>query len=89
MIVLFWDIDGTLLTTAKAGVFAWNEAVRELTGRDFEPPHTSGGYEGARETRSRKQFLNRPTPVAVPPPGCFTSSWNPKHVPVEHRTPLT
>jgi phosphoglycolate phosphatase len=36
MIVLFWDIDGTLLTTAKAGVFAWEDAVRELTGRgDF------------------------------------------------------
>ena len=36
MTVLFWDIDGTLLTTAKAGVFAWNDAVREVTGRDFE-----------------------------------------------------
>src|SRR5687768_2268275 len=36
MIVLFWDIDGTLLTTAKAGVFAWEDAVRELTGRGFE-----------------------------------------------------
>ena len=36
MTVLFWDIDGTLLTTAKAGVFAWEGAVRELTGRNFE-----------------------------------------------------
>jgi phosphoglycolate phosphatase-like HAD superfamily hydrolase len=35
MIVLFWDIDGTLLTTARAGVFAWEDSVRELTGRDF------------------------------------------------------
>ena len=36
MTVLFWDIDGTLLTTAKAGVFAWEDAVREFTGRtDF------------------------------------------------------
>jgi phosphoglycolate phosphatase-like HAD superfamily hydrolase len=34
--VLFWDIDGTLLTTAKAGVFAWEDAVLELTGRSFE-----------------------------------------------------
>ena len=32
--LLLWDIDGTLLTTAKAGVFAWGSAVRELTGRD-------------------------------------------------------
>ena len=34
--VLFWDIDGTLLTTGKAGVPAWDTAVREVTGRDFE-----------------------------------------------------
>ena len=36
MTVLFWDIDGTLLTTARAGVFAWEGAVREMTGRAFE-----------------------------------------------------
>jgi phosphoglycolate phosphatase-like HAD superfamily hydrolase len=36
MTALFWDIDGTLLTTAKAGVFAWEDAVLELTGRSFE-----------------------------------------------------
>lgn len=35
MIALFWDIDGTLLTTAKAGVPAWETAVLELTGRPF------------------------------------------------------
>lgn len=27
--VLFWDIDGTLLTTARAGIFAWEDAVRD------------------------------------------------------------
>ena len=36
MTTLFWDIDGTLLTTAKAGVFAWEDAVRELIGGEFE-----------------------------------------------------
>lgn len=36
MTVLFWDIDGTLLTTGRAGVFAWEDAVRELTGHEFE-----------------------------------------------------
>lgn len=36
MTVLFWDIDGTLLTTAKAGVFAWDDAVREITGKEFQ-----------------------------------------------------
>lgn len=35
MTVLFWDIDGTLLTTGKAGVPAWEAAVREVTGREF------------------------------------------------------
>jgi phosphoglycolate phosphatase-like HAD superfamily hydrolase len=35
MTVLFWDIDGTLLTTAKAGVPAWERAVKEITGHDF------------------------------------------------------
>lgn len=34
--VLFWDIDGTLLATGGAGMFAWNDAVREQTGRDFD-----------------------------------------------------
>ena len=36
MIVLFWDIDGTLLTTGKGGVPAWEQAVREVIGREFE-----------------------------------------------------
>jgi phosphoglycolate phosphatase-like HAD superfamily hydrolase len=36
MIVLFWDIDGTLLTTGKGGVPAWEQAVQEVTGRAFE-----------------------------------------------------
>lgn len=37
MTVLFWDIDGTLLTTLRAGMNAWNESVRELTGVEFDP----------------------------------------------------
>jgi phosphoglycolate phosphatase-like HAD superfamily hydrolase len=36
MTVLFWDIDGTLLTTGKAGVPAWETAVHEVTGREFQ-----------------------------------------------------
>lgn len=31
--VLFWDIDGTLLTTARAGVFAWEDALRDVLGQ--------------------------------------------------------
>jgi phosphoglycolate phosphatase-like HAD superfamily hydrolase len=36
MTILFWDIDGTLLTTGKAGVPAWESAVRETIGQDFQ-----------------------------------------------------
>lgn len=41
---LFWDIDGTLLTTGRAGVFAWEEAAAEATGRsvDFASLETAG-----------------------------------------------
>jgi phosphoglycolate phosphatase len=33
---LFWDIDGTLLTTARAGVFALEEAAREVCGAEVD-----------------------------------------------------
>src|SRR5215212_8490097 len=36
MTILFWDIDGTLLTTGKAGVPAWEAAVKAVTGQDFQ-----------------------------------------------------
>ncbi|MBI4886430.1 MAG: HAD family hydrolase [Acidobacteria bacterium] len=36
MTVLFWDIDGTLITTGRAGMFAWNDSVREIIGREFD-----------------------------------------------------
>jgi phosphoglycolate phosphatase len=34
--VLFWDIDGTLLTTARAGIYALEEALQETTGIDAD-----------------------------------------------------
>lgn len=42
--VLFWDIDGTLLTTKRAGVFALEEAAREVCGAtpDFSELETAG-----------------------------------------------
>jgi phosphoglycolate phosphatase len=36
MTILFWDIDGTLLTTGKAGVPAWEAAVKAVTSQDFQ-----------------------------------------------------
>lgn len=34
--VLLWDIDGTLLTTGRAGIFAWEEAARTVCGTAIE-----------------------------------------------------
>jgi phosphoglycolate phosphatase len=31
-IVLFWDIDGTLLTTARAGIFSLEDALEQVSG---------------------------------------------------------
>jgi phosphoglycolate phosphatase len=44
MIVVFWDIDGTLLTTGRAGIFAWEDACLEVTGHalDFRTLKTDG-----------------------------------------------
>lgn len=33
---LFWDIDGTLLTTGRAGIFALEEAALEVTGKAID-----------------------------------------------------
>jgi phosphoglycolate phosphatase-like HAD superfamily hydrolase len=34
--ILFWDIDGTLLTTGRAGIFALEDAASEVIGRRVE-----------------------------------------------------
>jgi phosphoglycolate phosphatase-like HAD superfamily hydrolase len=41
---LFWDLDGTLLTTARAGVFALEAALRDVAGveHDLQELVTSG-----------------------------------------------
>jgi phosphoglycolate phosphatase len=42
--VLLWDIDGTLLTTGRAGIFAWEDAAEEVLGKkiDLAELNTSG-----------------------------------------------
>jgi phosphoglycolate phosphatase len=44
VIVLFWDLDGTLLTTGRAGIFAFEEALAETTGieSDLQGLFTAG-----------------------------------------------
>ncbi len=46
---LFWDIDGTLLTTGRAGIIAWERAVKEVFGRDadFSQLRTAGVIDPA------------------------------------------
>lgn len=41
---LFWDIDGTLLSTGRAGVFAWEDAAEAVLGQkvDFSALDTAG-----------------------------------------------
>ena len=34
--LVFWDIDGTLLSTGRAGIFAWQEALAEVGGVDAD-----------------------------------------------------
>src|SRR5207253_1574197 len=35
-VAVLWDIDGTLLTTARAGIRAWEDAVTQVTGIEVE-----------------------------------------------------
>jgi phosphoglycolate phosphatase len=46
--VLFWDLDGTLLTTGRAGMFAFEEALAEVSGveADLSELFTSGFTDG-------------------------------------------
>ncbi len=44
MLILFWDIDGTLLTTNRAGILAWEGATQPFLGQspDFSTLETAG-----------------------------------------------
>src|SRR4029079_9559028 len=36
VIALLWDLDGTLLLTGRAGLYAFEDAVREVTGKTMD-----------------------------------------------------
>ena len=57
MIALFWDIDGTLLTTGRAGLIAWEDACRSVTGQslDFQTLKTDGLTDHQVATRIMEQ----------------------------------
>jgi len=66
-LVLCWDIDGTLLTTARAGIFAWEDATREIIGQtvDFSALDTAGVTDTEIAARILQRFNREPTPVSV------------------------
>lgn len=67
VIVLLWDIDGTLLTTGRAGVFALEEAAAEALGRpaDLQEMHTSGLTDAQIAVRILVEHHVEPTPERV------------------------
>jgi phosphoglycolate phosphatase len=67
--LVFWDIDGTLLTTAKAGIFAWQDAFRETIGRTVDLEHfdTAGHPDHGIARRLLAEFagISEPDPQLV------------------------
>jgi phosphoglycolate phosphatase len=65
--VLCWDIDGTLLTTGRAGVFAFEQAIRDVCG--VEPDLMDVPTSGLTDHEVAYSFLDQcgyePTPEAV------------------------
>ena len=65
---LFWDIDGTLLTTGRAGIFAWEAAATEMAGDpvDLQQLQTAGltDYEIGRVILSRIGLETEGQPLA-------------------------
>src|SRR3954452_17226836 len=62
--VLFWDIDGTLLTTKRAGLLALEEAAREVCGTspDFAQMKTSGLTDHEVAELAIRECGGEPTP---------------------------
>jgi phosphoglycolate phosphatase-like HAD superfamily hydrolase len=77
--ILFWDIDGTLLTTARAGVFALEEAAAEICGvrPDLGSLRTSGLTDSEVATLAIEASGEHPTPSTV---SAFLRSYE-RHLP--------
>lgn len=65
-VVMLWDIDGTLLTTNRAGIPAFEDAVREVLGRsaDLRSLPTAGLTDPAIARQILHSFGLAPDPVA-------------------------
>jgi phosphoglycolate phosphatase len=65
--LLFWDIDGTLLTTARSGIHAWEDALHDVAGvrPDLSQFDTAGHPDFLIARRLLVELADR----ADPPPG--------------------
>jgi phosphoglycolate phosphatase len=60
--VLFWDLDGTLLLTGRAGLYAFEEALEEVTGASSNLHELSTpGYTDAGVARLVLEHAGQPT----------------------------
>jgi phosphoglycolate phosphatase-like HAD superfamily hydrolase len=60
--VLFWDLDGTLLVTGRAGLYAFEEALEEVTGASSNLHELSTpGYTDAGVARLVLEHAGQPT----------------------------
>jgi phosphoglycolate phosphatase-like HAD superfamily hydrolase len=60
--VLFWDLDGTLLLTGRAGLYAFEEAVAEVTGATIDLQQVStAGMTDAGVARFVLELAGQPT----------------------------
>jgi len=66
-LVLCWDIDGTLLSTGRAGIFAWEDATHAVIDQavDFSALDTAGLTDVEIAARILERFGREPTPDAV------------------------
>ena len=64
MTLVFWDIDGTLLTTGRAGIFAWEEALHEVAGveADLWGFDTAGHPDFGSRRRLLSEYGGQPEP---------------------------
>jgi phosphoglycolate phosphatase len=65
--LLFWDIDGTLLTTARSGIHAWEDALHEVAGvrADLSEFDTAGHPDFLIARRLLVQLADRADPPEI------------------------
>jgi phosphoglycolate phosphatase len=67
--LVFWDIDGTLLVTGRAGIFAWEDALKDVLGieADLSTFDTAGYPDHGIARRLLNQYgrLDQPAPELV------------------------